>query len=69
MADELNSRGQFEMAGGRIYLHNLMEAPATAANIEYYARMVEEKAILRRLMDAGTQIQGLAYSDSMMWTT
>ena len=63
VADELNSRGQFEVAGGRIYLLNLMDAPATAANIEYYARMVEEKAILRRLMDVGTQIQGLAYSE------
>ncbi len=63
VSDELNMRGHFEIAGGRIYLVNLMEAPATAANIEYYARMVEEKAILRKLMDVGTQIQGLAYSE------
>ena len=61
--DELNGRDRGEIAGGRFYLQNLMEAPATAANIEYYARMVEEKAILRKLMDVGTQIQGLAYSE------
>ena len=63
LAEELTMRGRFEITGGRIYLVNLMEAPATAANIEYYARIVEEKAILRRLMDVGTQIQGLAYSE------
>src|SRR5205823_3364122 len=61
--DELTMRGKFESVGGDIYLLNLMEAPSTAANIEYYARLVEEKAILRRLLDAGTQIQGLAYSE------
>ncbi len=60
---ELNDRDRGELAGGRFYLQNLMEAPATAANIEYYAKMVEEKAILRKLMDVGTQIQGLAYSE------
>jgi replicative DNA helicase len=63
LPDELKSRGQFDTVGGFIYLQNLMEAPSTAANVEYYARLVEEKAILRRLMDAGTQIQGLAHSE------
>jgi replicative DNA helicase len=63
LSDELRARDQFERVGGLLYLQNLMEAPATAANIEYYAKMVEEKAILRRLMDAGTRIQGLAHSE------
>ncbi len=63
LTDELRSRGQFDTVGGLIYLQNLMEAPSTAANIEYYARLVEEKSILRRLLDAGTQVQGLAYSE------
>src|SRR5579871_4684537 len=63
LPDELRVRGQFDSVGGFLYLQNLMEAPTTAANIEYYARLVEEKAILRRLLDAGTQIQGLAYSE------
>lgn len=61
--EELKSRGQFDSVGGFLYLQNLMEAPSTAANVEHYARLVEEKAILRRLLDAGTQIQGLAYSE------
>ena len=63
LAEELTQRGIFENVGGRIYLLNLMDAPSTAANIEYYSKLVEEKAILRRLMDAGTRIQGLAHSE------
>jgi len=63
LQDELLSRGQFETVGGFLYLQNLMDAPSTAANIEYYSKLVEEKSILRRLLDAGTQVQGLAYSE------
>jgi replicative DNA helicase len=61
--DELRSRSLIESVGGFTYLRNLMDAPATAANIEYYARLVEEKAILRRLLSAGTEIQGMAYAE------
>ena len=60
LSDELKARDYFDLVGGLLYLQNLMEAPATAANIEYYARLVEEKAILRRLLDAGTQILAAA---------
>ncbi|HLK61257.1 MAG TPA: replicative DNA helicase [Chthonomonadaceae bacterium] len=63
LPDELKSRNLFDTVGGNMYLMNLMDAPSTAANIEYYARLVEEKSILRRLLDVGTQIQGLAYSE------
>jgi replicative DNA helicase len=63
LEDELRAGDRLDVVGGRLYLLNLMEAPATAANIEYYAQIVEEKSILRRLMDAGTQIQGLAHTE------
>jgi replicative DNA helicase len=63
VSEELRRKGHFENVGGDIYLYNLMEAPSTAANIEYYAKLVEEKAILRRLMEAGTRVQGLAHSE------
>lgn len=63
LPNELRMRGLLEAVGGFVYLQNLMDAPSTAANIEPYARVVEEKALLRRLLDAGTQIQGLAYSE------
>jgi len=63
LSEELRSRDQFDAVGGQMYLLILMEAPSTAANVEFYAKLVEEKAILRKLMDAGGQIQGLAHSD------
>lgn len=63
LSDELRAKERLEQIGGILYLQNLMDAPSTAANIEYYARLVEEKSILRRLMDAGTRVQGLVYSD------
>ena len=63
LSDELNARGQMESVGGSLYLLNLTEAPSTAANIETYARLVEEKAILRRLQDAGTRIQGMVHEE------
>lgn len=61
--EELTARNQIENVGGFLYLQQLMDAPSTAANIETYAKMVEEKAILRKLLDAGIRIQGLAYTE------
>jgi replicative DNA helicase len=56
--EELRSRGKLEAVGGIEYLMALIDCVPTAANIEYYARIVEEKAILRRLIDACTQVIG-----------
>lgn len=63
LSDDLRSKGLYEAVGGQMYLLILMEAPSTAANIEYYAKLVAEKSILRKLVDAGSQIQGLAHSE------
>jgi len=63
LSAELRNRNHFDNVGGFLYLSNLMEAPPTAANVEYYAREVEQKAILRRLMDVGSQIQALAHTE------
>lgn len=63
LPEELRQNGHLQTVGGELYLYNLMEAPSTAANIEFYAKLVEEKSILRKLLDAGTQIQGLAHSE------
>ena len=62
LQDELRSKDKFDSVGGLLYLQILMDAPSSAANVEYYAKMVEEKSILRKLLSVGTQIQGLAYS-------
>ncbi|HSV74888.1 MAG TPA: replicative DNA helicase [Chthonomonadales bacterium] len=63
LQDQLRMRNVLDSVGGMPYLVQLTEAVPTAANVEYYARLVEERAILRRLLDAAGQIQSLAHSD------
>ncbi len=64
VAAYLTRQGQLTRAGGAGYLHTLMASVPTAANAGYYARIVVEKAVLRRLVEAGTRIVQLAYSES-----
>ncbi|WP_067727788.1 replicative DNA helicase [Oceanobacillus damuensis] len=52
----LNNKKQLEEAGGVTYLSQVAESVPTAANIEYYSKIVEEKAILRRLIRTATDI-------------
>lgn len=61
--DQLRLQESLEGVGGMPYLVQLTESVPTAANVEYYARIVEEKALLRRLIDAGAQIQALAHGE------
>jgi len=58
----LRDRGQLEQVGGVSYLLQLQEMAPTAAAIQTYARIVGEKATLRRLIHAGEQIRNLAQS-------
>jgi replicative DNA helicase len=58
---ELNRRGMLNRLGGAPYLHTLIETVPTATNAAYYAEIVAEKAILRRLVEAGTRIVQLGY--------
>jgi replicative DNA helicase len=62
VAAELNKRGEIARIGGAPYLHTLISSVPTAANAGYYAKIVQERAILRRLVEAGTRIVQLAYS-------
>ena len=61
LAEELRSRGMLDKVGGIAYLSSLMDTVATAASAEYYAKIVREKASLRGLIHAGTQITKLGY--------
>ncbi|MCG2800578.1 MAG: replicative DNA helicase [Cellulomonas sp.] len=61
VADELTKRGDLVRVGGAPYLHTLIAAVPTAANAGYYARIVRERAVLRRLVEAGTRIVQLGY--------
>lgn len=58
--EELKNRDKLEFIGGASYLMALLDAVPTAANIEYYAKIVQEKALLRRLIEAANEIIGLA---------
>ncbi len=58
---ELQRRGELVRLGGAPYLHTLIATVPTAANAAYYAEIVGEKAILRRLVEAGTRIVQLGY--------
>jgi len=56
MRDELERRGQLEAVGGVEYLVMLAEGVPSAANVEYYAKIVRDKALLRQLIVVGTQL-------------
>ncbi|HVN11008.1 MAG TPA: DnaB-like helicase N-terminal domain-containing protein, partial [Kineosporiaceae bacterium] len=62
VAAELTKRGQLGSIGGPAYLHTLLSSVPTAANAGYYARIVRERAVLRRLVTAGTRIVQLGYA-------
>src|SRR6266566_1859413 len=54
--DELSRRGDLDRAGGMEYIAALIDVVPTAANIDYHARIVRDKAVLRRLVEAATGI-------------
>jgi len=56
LSDFLKARGELEAVGGASYLASLADLVPTAANISYYARIVRDKAILRHLITAATEI-------------
>jgi replicative DNA helicase len=62
VAAELTRHGDIARVGGAPYLHTLIASVPTAANAGYYARIVRERAILRRLVEVGTRIAQLGYS-------
>jgi len=61
VSDELNKQGNLLKAGGADYLHSLTSYVPTAANASYYAKIVADKAVLRRLIEAGTRIAQAGY--------
>jgi len=61
VTDYLNKQGNLLKAGGADYLHSLTSFVPTAANASYYGKIVADKAILRRLIEAGTRIAQSGY--------
>jgi len=56
VSEELKKTGELDSAGGFDYLGALVDAVPTAANLEYHARIVRDKALLRRLVEQSSQI-------------
>ncbi|MDN5326314.1 MAG: replicative helicase [Moorella sp. (in: firmicutes)] len=64
VTEELRRRGELEAAGGVAYLTSLTGDVPSVANAGYYARLVAEKAALRSLVQAASQITEMAFSES-----
>ena len=62
VAADLTKNGDIARVGGAPYLHTLVAMVPTAANANYYGRIVREQAILRRLVEAGTRIVQMGYA-------
>ena len=61
LTEELNRRGDLEAAGGAPYLASLADGMPRVSNVEHYARIVKEKAMLRNLIHATHNIQQRAF--------
>ena len=61
VADELGKRGEIARVGGHVYLADLLASISIAANASYYAEIVHNKAVLRRLVEASIKVAQLGY--------
>jgi replicative DNA helicase len=64
ICDELERRNKLEEVGGASYITSLINQVPTSGNVEYYGRIVERTAILRRLIHAAGQIAAIAYESN-----
>jgi replicative DNA helicase len=64
VTEVLREQGKLDRVGGAVYIANLANSVPTAANVEYYAKIVKDRAILRSLIKAGTAIAASAYETS-----
>ncbi len=62
--EELKAAGVYDEAGGRAYLFQMMDVTPTAANVEKYAEIVKDKAIMRSLAEASSRIYDNAISEA-----
>lgn len=62
LAEELRRQGTLEGVGGKPYIHTLVASVPTPGSANHYARIVEENALLRRLIDAAHSISDVAFS-------
>src|SRR4030043_1919386 len=63
LTNELRKINQLDSVGGASYVTSLIDSVPTAANIEYYAKIIKDKAILRKLIQTSTEIITQSYQD------
>src|SRR5205807_1356349 len=63
LANSLQAQNRLDDVGGVAYLASLAAIVPTSINVEYYARIVERLAVLRRLIDAGTRISAIGFDE------
>ena len=61
ITEHLKSHGELDKAGGVLYISSLLDEVPTSANIEYYAKIVEQKSLLRKLISAASSIIAISY--------
>ena len=64
VTEALREQGKLDKVGGAVFISSLANSVPTAANVEYYAKIVKDRAILRALVKAGTSIAASAYEAS-----
>ena len=64
VSEMLRESDKLEAVGGRAYINDLALNVTTTANVEYYAKIIQEKAIKRSLINAGSEIVSLAYDNA-----
>ena len=65
LTEELSRKNELEAAGGREYIAYLVDVVPTAANVEYHAKIVREKALRRRLIEVSTSIVSEAFDSAL----
>jgi len=63
LTNRLEEKGKLDAIGGRTYLTTLANANATSSNIAYYAKIVQRKATLRRMMTAASEIGEMSFNE------
>jgi replicative DNA helicase len=64
LTDEMKLAGSLEKAGGPGYIANLTSMTPSAANVEYYARIIQEMSTRRNLIRLAALVTSLAYDDT-----
>ena len=64
VSEKLNTLGKLDLTGGRAYINDLALAVISSANIEYYSKIIADKALLRNISKIGKELFELGYEES-----